>query len=44
MYQIYRYTAPDGRVYIGCTARTLAERAGLHGEGYREATKLQQSL
>ena len=44
MYQIYRYTAPDGRVYIGCTARTLAERAGQRGEGYREATKFWEAI
>lgn len=44
MYQIYRYTAPDGRVYIGCTARTLAERAGQHGEGYRDATKFWNAI
>lgn len=44
MFLIYRYTAPDGRVYIGCTARTLAERAGQRGEGYREATKFWQAI
>ncbi len=44
MYQIYRYTAPDGRVYIGCTARTFAERAGQHGEGYRDATKFWKAI
>ena len=44
MYQIYRYTAPDGRVYIGCTARTLAERAGQHGEGYRDATRFWEAI
>ena len=44
MFLIYRYTAPDGRVYIGCTARTLAERAGQHGEGYRDATKFWKAI
>lgn len=44
MYQIYRYTAPDGRVYIGCTVRTLKERAGEGGIGYKDATRFWNAI
>lgn len=44
MYQIYRYTAPDGRVYIGCTVRSLRKRSGEYGEGYKDATNFWQAI
>lgn len=44
MYQIYRYTAPDGRVYIGCTVRTLEKRAGEHGERYKDASRFWEAI
>ena len=44
MYQIYRYTAPDGRVYIGCTARTLEARADDNGIRYKDATKFWKAI
>lgn len=39
MYLIYKYTAPDNRVYIGCTSRTLKQRSGDHGEYYKDAPR-----
>lgn len=44
MFLIYRYTAPDGRVYIGCTARTLEARAGDNGIRYKDATKFWKAI
>ena len=44
MFLIYRYTAPDGRVYIGCTARTLEARAGDNGIQYKDATKFWKAI
>ena len=34
MYTVYKRTTPDGKVYIGCTSRTLEERAGPRGQNY----------
>lgn len=31
---VYRYTTPDGKVYIGITSRKLKERSGSDGRGY----------
>lgn len=35
-YKIYKYTAPNGKMYIGQTCNSLKRRAGNHGEGYVE--------
>ena len=35
-YKIYKYTAPNGKIYIGQTCNSLKRRAGNHGEGYVE--------
>ena len=37
MYTIYKRTTPDGNVYIGCTSKSLAARAGIEGAGYRQS-------
>ena len=37
MYTIYKRTTPDGKVYIGCTSKSLAARAGIEGAGYRQS-------
>ena len=34
MYTVYKRTTPDGRVYIGCTSKTLEQRAGFKGIEY----------
>lgn len=34
MYTVYRRITPDGRSYIGCTSKSLEERAGRRGTGY----------
>ena len=36
MYTIYKRTTPDGRVYIGCTKRSLEARAGVQGVHYKQ--------
>lgn len=35
-YKIYKYTAPNGKLYIGQTCRSLQERAGYTGIGYMQ--------
>lgn len=35
IYRVYRYTTPDGRVYIGQTYASLEARADSNGYGYR---------
>lgn len=34
MYTVYRRITPDGKSYIGCTSKSLEERAGRQGTGY----------
>lgn len=36
MYTVYRRITPDGRSYIGCTSKSLEERAGRQGTGYHQ--------
>ena len=35
-YKVYKYTAPNGKLYIGQTCNSLRRRAGNHGECYVE--------
>lgn len=37
MYTIYKRITPDGKVYVGCTSKTLNARAGIEGAGYRQS-------
>lgn len=39
IYRVYRYTTPDGRVYIGQTCSSLEVRADKNGKGYKPCTK-----
>ena len=41
---IYKYTSPSGKSYIGQTKRTLAERAGARGKGYRDCPIFHQAI
>lgn len=34
MYTVYRRITPDGKSYVGCTSKSLEERAGRQGTGY----------
>lgn len=36
MYIVYKYVAPNGKVYIGQTKNSLAQRAGKNGSKYKE--------
>ena len=34
-YIVYKHTSPSGKVYIGITGRTVKERWGKNGNGYK---------
>lgn len=36
MYIVYKYIAPNGKIYIGQTKNSLAQRAGKNGSKYKE--------
>ena len=44
MYRVYKRTAPDGRVYIGCTSQPLQVRAGSSGKGYQENAEFWEAI
>lgn len=43
-YKVYKRTAPDGRVYIGCTSQTLELRAGKGGCNYQTNARLWEAI
>lgn len=44
MYRIYKYTSPDGKVYIGCTTQSIKARAGIAGYGYAQCTRFWEAI
>lgn len=44
MYIVYKRIAPDGRIYIGCTAQTLIKRSGADGSGYHDNAELWEAI
>ena len=43
-YKVYKRIAPDGRIYVGCTAQTLIKRSGADGSGYRDNAELWEAI
>jgi hypothetical protein len=43
-YKVYKRIAPDGRIYVGCTAQTLIKRSGADGSGYRDNVELWEAI
>ena len=43
-YKIYKYTSPSGKVYIGQTCQTIANRARKNGERYKECTHFWRAI
>lgn len=41
---IYKYTSPSGKNYIGQTTKTLQERAGYSGDGYKRCTLFYKAI
>lgn len=44
MWKIYKYTAPNGKCYIGQTKRTLRQRGGTRGQGYIKSEKFANAI
>ena len=43
-YKVYKHTSPNGKVYIGITCRSVKERWGSNGNGYKGNTHFYNAI